>query len=484
MSDILIAREGAQWGPYPLNDVNAMLSSGQLSPADLAWTEGMGEWVPLSAFPGVVLPSAAGSPPPRMPALPVPGAGYVMRPVAGAQTRPPAVTSGAVVASLITGLLGLLVCWMPLLGFPLGLVAVICGHVGRSNIRRSRGTLTGRGMGLAGLLMGYFCCLVPLIVVGTIFGLGFGVFKQAVKEAAERKTATHETIIAQRAAFTTRLIRNEKENEAAGVPANPAFKAVKYPAAPGDMAAYVSITASETGGKKRPALIWLVGGFGNSIGPDLVEPGPPENDQSASAFHDPELVLMYPSLRGGNQNPGQKEGLFGEVDDVLAAVKWLKLQPGVDPSRIYLGGHSTGGTLALLVAEASPDLRAVFAFGPAADVSDYGQDNLPFDVTNRTESSMRSPVSWLAAISCPVFVIEGTGGNIDSLNELQRRNQNERIVFLPLSGEDHFSGLQKTSKILAGLILADNGPTANLPVGLKLIQAAAQKLKSSKGSPQ
>ncbi|RYD34865.1 MAG: DUF4190 domain-containing protein [Verrucomicrobiaceae bacterium] len=485
MPEIQVSRDGSIWGPWPLSEVNTMLAEGQLMPSDLAWTEGLAGWVPLASMEGVIVTARNSFPPAAAPPLPVmaaPAAPRVMRPQAGYAVpqshnrgRPPAITSNATVVSLIAGILGLLTFWFPPVGFVLGLVAVICGHVGRSNVKQSRGTLTGKGLGLAGCLLGYLACIVPLITLAAVFGMGFGMVRKAVEEASVRKTATYETVLSQRAAFRTSLIRRDKEDEPAGQPGNPAFTAVEYPSGPGNMAAYISASALKSGGVKLPAILWLVGGFENSISPSLLEPGTPDNDQSASAFHDPGLVLMYPSLRGGNQNPGQKEGLYGEVDDVLAAIKWLKARPGVDPVRIYLGGHSTGGTLALLVAEASPDLRAVFSFGPVADVSDYGQDNLPYRVTDRKESTMRSPGSWLAAISCPAFVMEGTAGNIESLNEMKLRNRNSQIVFLPLEGEDHFSGLRKTSKILAELILADNGPNVNLRVEQRLLQVLDQR---------
>src|SRR5436305_14755455 len=107
--------------------------------------------------------------------------------------------------------------------------------------------------------------------------------------------------------------------------------------------------------------------------------------------------MMFPSLRGGNDNPGQKEGFLGEVDDVLAARDFLEKQPYVDPKRIYLGGHSTGGTLALLVAECSDRFRAVFAFGPIDDVAGYGRNSvfLPFDLSDPREINVRSPIYWL-----------------------------------------------------------------------------------------
>ncbi len=127
--------------------------------------------------------------------------------------------------------------------------------------------------------------------------------------------------------------------------------------------------------------------------------------------------MMYPSLRGGNKNPGFIEGFYGEVDDVLGASEYLAKLDYVDPKRIYLGGHSTGGTLALLVAESTDRFRAVFAFGPVEDASDYGSKYLPFDISNRKEVDLRSPIKWLQAIRNPTFVFEGTErrSNIDSV---------------------------------------------------------------------
>ncbi|MBC8035873.1 MAG: peptidase, partial [Rhizobiales bacterium] len=84
---------------------------------------------------------------------------------------------------------------------------------------------------------------------------------------------------------------------------------VSYAAPLGANAAYVSPRPAD--GKKHPAIIWLVGGFSNSIGGIAWTPGPRENDQSASAFRDHGILMLYPSLRGGNTNPGHLEAFFG-----------------------------------------------------------------------------------------------------------------------------------------------------------------------------
>src|SRR6266852_2316609 len=57
-------------------------------------------------------------------------------------------TSGKALGSLISGIFGLLL-------FPVAIVAIILGHISRSEIRKSNGRLQGAGMALTGLIFGY-----------------------------------------------------------------------------------------------------------------------------------------------------------------------------------------------------------------------------------------------------------------------------------------------------------------------------------------
>jgi dipeptidyl aminopeptidase/acylaminoacyl peptidase len=57
----------------------------------------------------------------------------------------------------------------------------------------------------------------------------------------------------------------------------------------------------------------------------------------------------------------------GQLDDVTAALSFLKTVPGVDAQRIALAGHSFGGQLTLLAAELDSTIRAVVTFGAAAN---------------------------------------------------------------------------------------------------------------------
>jgi pimeloyl-ACP methyl ester carboxylesterase len=266
-----------------------------------------------------------------------------------------------------------------------------------------------------------------------------------------------ETPLEARAEFKTHLLREQQFGEPAEAPPAGVLRLVRYPAPLGENAAYLSPNPGD--GKKHPAVVWLTGGFSNSIGAIAWTPGPESNDQSASGFRDKGIVMLYPSVRGGNDNPGHIETFFGEIDDVLAAAECLANCDYVDSSRIYLGGHSTGGTLALLVAaSARPGLfRAVFALGPVSDVRGYGQDVLPFDLKDAREWRLRMPLRFLPAINCPTYVIEGSKppGNLDELRILSKASTNPLLHFRAIPGGSHFTIIRPTVAEIAANIAAD-----------------------------
>ena len=99
---------------------------------------------------------------------PVPGqsAPQPSQPVAQTPVPPPPApypvaeqTSGKALASMITGIFGLLFF------FP-AIAAIILGHISRSEIRKSNGRLGGNGMATAGLVMGYgMIAMIPFILI-------------------------------------------------------------------------------------------------------------------------------------------------------------------------------------------------------------------------------------------------------------------------------------------------------------------------------
>src|SRR5690606_23426388 len=77
-------------------------------------------------------------------------------------------TSGLAVTSLPAGIFG----WLMFPARP-SLVAVITGHMARSEIRRSAGSIDGDGIALAGLILGWINLgLAAAVILFAIFVLG------------------------------------------------------------------------------------------------------------------------------------------------------------------------------------------------------------------------------------------------------------------------------------------------------------------------
>jgi hypothetical protein len=93
MSDYWLARDGQQFGPYSIEELQQRVAQGLADATDLVWTEGMPAWDILSK----VVPIRRGPPPPPPPAVlppsPSPTPHYVAPP-AGADTNlyPPAIS--------------------------------------------------------------------------------------------------------------------------------------------------------------------------------------------------------------------------------------------------------------------------------------------------------------------------------------------------------------------------------------------------------
>jgi alpha/beta superfamily hydrolase len=224
------------------------------------------------------------------------------------------------------------------------------------------------------------------------------------------------------------------------------------------LAAYV--TPDPGDGEKHAAIVWLTGGDSNTLD-DFWTEGDASNDQSASAYRKAGLVMMFPTLRGGNTDTGGKEFFYGEVDDVLAAADHLAALPYVDAQHIYLGGHSTGGTLALLTAEASARFKAVFAFGAVSAMNRYPASLVPDSILqDSSQNRLRSPIHWLEGITTPTWLIEGADdpGNHEELGVLCEHTRNAAIHCLSVPGFNHFSVLGHVSRVIAArLSVANSG---------------------------
>ncbi len=166
-----VAKNGEKSGPFEKEQVYRGLVAGELSGSDLGWCEGMANWEPLSKL------------------IPPPTSNPAVQPVFGATTIPgavPIVAAGSSKLALISMTCGILSF------FTLGLTsipAVIMGHIARYRITKSKGTLSGSGMALAGLIMGYLCIVLTFIAI--LAALAIPAFTSVQQKANQTKAMSN-----------------------------------------------------------------------------------------------------------------------------------------------------------------------------------------------------------------------------------------------------------------------------------------------------
>jgi pimeloyl-ACP methyl ester carboxylesterase len=201
------------------------------------------------------------------------------------------------------------------------------------------------------------------------------------------------------------------------------FELIRYTSPAGELAAY--LTADPGDGEQHPAILWSHSGFGGINGWLLDEKALELNDQTVLPFARAGLVVMAPSWRGENDNPGRYELFYTEAEDLLAARDHLAGLPYVDPERIYLAGHSTGGTMTLLAAASTDKFRAAFSLGGDPILSaEHAYPEAPFEVSSPREHELRSPARFVSQISRPTFYFEGEYTyqyNYEALRRQRRR---------------------------------------------------------------
>ncbi len=258
----------------------------------------------------------------------------------------------------------------------------------RARPRRRSNTKTLLLAGLAG------CGVLIVLCAG---GIGIAIWRLTISTSFPEQS---EDYAQARQHFRTKLLRQgvapqgwQRERPPAGV------REVPYMS--GNLRLRAWVNGPPADGRRRPAVLFLHGGF--AFGADDWEQTQP--------FRDAGFVVMTPTLRGENGLPGSYSMFYDEVDDVLAAAATLAQLPYVDNKRIYISGHSVGGTLTLLAAMTSDRFRAAASFSGSPDqaVWSRGQpQGVPFDPADQREFQMRSPLAFPRSFKCPVRLYYGS----------------------------------------------------------------------------
>jgi dipeptidyl aminopeptidase/acylaminoacyl peptidase len=179
----------------------------------------------------------------------------------------------------------------------------------------------------------------------------------------------------------------------------PGVKEVEYKS--GDLKLKGWLSADQGGTAKQPAVVYLHGGWAFAS----------TDWQDAEPFAKAGYVLFMPTLRGENGNPGVYESFLGEVDDAIAAGRFVSSLPNVDPNNVFVVGHSVGAVLACLTAMLPSPYKAAAAFDGYVDMQLWARSSpdayVPYDRTSQDEIQVRNPMAFAGSLKCPLKLYAG-----------------------------------------------------------------------------
>jgi dipeptidyl aminopeptidase/acylaminoacyl peptidase len=274
-----------------------------------------------------------------------------------------------------------------------------------------------------------------MLVVSLIMGLGIGCRPGLLPNAA----ASAVPLAQARKQHKTRLLVHGPAPQPYNNEIPPDVQRVYYTSQGRRLLAWLAVPSTPG---PHPAVLFAHGGFSLGVG----------DFDDARPFVQAGFVVLMPTWRGENGNPGEFERYYGEVDDALAALDYLANVPGVDPKRLFAAGHSVGGTTAMLLAEMSPRLRGAASCGGFPDIAGVVARGLqldsaefPYDWHDPMENDLRSPGRHLRDLKCPLAVYNSDS---DRLYVLQSQNLPEEaarfgktVTVEVFSNTDHHSAL-------------------------------------------
>jgi len=273
----------------------------------------------------------------------------------------------------------------------------------------------------------------------------------------------NEDYIVARSHFHTRLLRKGPPPDK-GAPVVPpqGVTEIVYPSGALRLKAWVSQPVHSE--RRSPAVLFLHGGF------EFTK----DDWEQSKPYRDAGFIVLTPMLRAENGQVGAFSYFYDEVDDVLAAAEYLAKLPYVDPTRVFLAGHSVGGTLTLLAAQSSRRFRAATSFSGASFWPEFAESQvLPFDRSRPEEIRMRSPINYASSFHCPVRMFFGTAE--DSFFGIMSRRTAELakkagldVEATPVEG-DHGSHVAKAmlqSIAFFKKLAPDEAPAAGMPADL------------------
>lgn len=330
------------------------------------------------------------------------------------------------------------------------------------SVRAHRPTPLGQCRGLTAPCL---AALLLLVVVGCASKRG-GAGASAGEDAEEDADAPDaEPWLKRRLLPTVLSTRGAAPTSPGELSLAPGMERVRYPSSTreGELSLLAVVAAprrapetADTVAARLPAILLLHSGYALDA----------EHLGWAQPFVDAGFLVMLPTWRGENGNPGSFELLAGEVDDARAAGRWLASEPDVDVDRLYLFGHGTGGSLAALLA-LDPDLpfRKIGAASAVTTATTFlawqreDPARVPFDPRNPLEQRRRALLPNAHELAQPLILYAGEDDAL-GLRDARRVQERapDRVELVPVPGDATTAASAALQRFLT-IVLADAGAT-------------------------
>ena len=114
----------------------------------------------------------------------------------------------------------------------------------------------------------------------------------------------------------------------------------------------------------------------------------------AREFQHAGYAVLAPSMRVWPPSGGRDDWGGRQVDDSLAALRWLGARRSVDPERLFVAGYSQGGQMALLTATRGARVRAIVAFAPVTELQSWGEQTDTPGIRGYLPAERGGPAGW------------------------------------------------------------------------------------------
>jgi uncharacterized protein len=163
-------------------------------------------------------------------------------------------------------------------------------------------------------------------------------------------------------------------------------------------------------------------------------------------------VLLIDARCHGNSDDETFSSMPRFAEDIAAGLAWLRLQPGIAPTRMAVLGHSVGAAAALLHAAGHDDVRAVVSLAAFAHPREVmrrfmAEKRVPFPVLGwyvlrhveqviGASFDAIAPLNTLPRVRCPVLLVHGRADTTVSFSDAERLSRvSSRARLLPVASD-------------------------------------------------